>query len=992
MASLPELEDALRNADAAGDTAAAQQLADEIVRMRGSGAEQQQPAPVQAAQPLPHPGQNAMPPVNQGVDAPLRVLQQGNRGLADAVGAPVDMVSMGLNAGAFGVDKIAELFGGNFDARIEKPVLGSDWIADKVSGAYEAVGGNIVPEEAVSPGVDIAAQGARGAAAALPVAFGLASAPVQASGKLPALAKPYGSEAGATLTRDAVAGAGAGVGQAGYDEFAPQEIQDSFAGPFLKALSSIIGGVGAAGLESVAEGSVKGLANAGRNVAVGAGDPSAPVNSATGKPFTRTEMDQAAQVAQAMPSQRGQAVANIEEGARDFAQFATPAETPTVGMLSDDIGMAVQENVLRARNGQRFAERDAARRGAASRQVDQTAPAGADGRNFTNEATRQYDETLNTARSTVDDAAAREAAARTDLQRQNADLEGFRAGQPQVSRAMAEDFDAERQAARQQKNDLYDAADPKAPVDGRFLDEAVSRIDKEMPDAERMNPGPYAEIAGRVRRLTSETISGDEAASAIDPTRLRQNPDGTVTIVKDITWGDLKALRAQVSEARKAAVTASGQSVAGSGADVQRLDQLNKVLGKLADEINPEAAKNYREEYAPRFKEGRAGEYGAAVDRATRTGGESSATRPSEFGDKFLRKPEDAASLLRATPGGRTEQNARGWMLGDLAKSGVLTDNAEIRFDKFKQWADKNRETISQFPELAETVDQELSRAQRGGALSKQLAQEVADARAGLKTTETELRRSALQSAIGNNPENAVASIMGSGDPETRMAEMVQKLSGNKDATNGLKAAVRDWVKDKAGTTAGIVGDPDATRLSRANLEKLFNKHEKTLAKIYSPDEMNALRQAHKLMSAEAKLDIKTTAGSNTFDKVMAAQKTDVDQRKRMLEAALKAKYGVLKGGGVFRTINLFLSALPDGNKGLEDLLFEVQFNPDLAKHLLTRPVKDVNSPAWNSRLNTLMGVVAGARESTEGKKRKPLEITMTEPANKSSLANDVEK
>lgn len=35
MASLPELEDALKNADAAGDTAAARMLADEIVKMRG---------------------------------------------------------------------------------------------------------------------------------------------------------------------------------------------------------------------------------------------------------------------------------------------------------------------------------------------------------------------------------------------------------------------------------------------------------------------------------------------------------------------------------------------------------------------------------------------------------------------------------------------------------------------------------------------------------------------------------------------------------------------------------------------------------------------------------------------------------------------------------------------------------------------------------------------------------------------------------------------
>ena len=299
---------------------------------------------------------------------------------------------------------------------------------------------------------------------------------------------------------------------------------------------------------------------------------------------------------------------------------------------------------------------------------------------------------------------------------------------------------------------------------------------------------------------------------------------------------------------------------------------------------------------------------------------------------------------------------------------GVLTDNAEIRFDKFKQWTDKNRATINQFPELAREVDGELSRAQRGGALSKSLADDVTNAKAGLKTTETELRRSALQSAIGNNPENAVASIMGSGDPEKRMAEMVGRLKGNKDASDGLKAAVRDWIRQKTGTTARIVGDPETRPVSRANLEKLFNEHEKTLAAIYTPAEMNVLRQAHKLLGAEANLDVRATSGSNTFDKVMAAQKSDVDQRKRMLEAALKVKYGVLKGGGVFRTINLFLAALPDGNRGLENLLFEMQFNPDLAKHLLTVPVKDVDSPSWNSKLNTLMAVVAGARESNSDK------------------------
>src|SRR5690606_3055145 len=113
-----------------------------------------------------------------------------------------------------------------------------------------------------------------------------------------------------------------------------------------------------------------------------------------GAPFTRKEMDRAAYIAQQMPTNRSQAIANIDEGARDFASFAGPSQMPTVGMLADDIGMASAENVLRSRNPRRFVERDAARRALASDKVDATAPPGADGLAFTGAATAQYDDIL----------------------------------------------------------------------------------------------------------------------------------------------------------------------------------------------------------------------------------------------------------------------------------------------------------------------------------------------------------------------------------------------------------------------------------------------------------------------------------------------------------------------------------------------------------------------------------------------------------------------
>jgi len=936
--------------------------------------------------------QPATPAVNQGVDAPTYVIQRGARGIADAVGAPVDFAAMAVNLGLMGVDKVAELFGGNVDSRVTKPFMGSDWIAERTADVGEAIGTPVIPPEAVSPGIRTAGAAARGAAGALVPAMPLASGPVQSAGLLKTLSAPYAVNPGATIMRDAVAGAGAGLGSGVYDQLTPDAVKDSVAGPFLQAAASLLGGLGGATLTSVAEGAGGAAVNAGRNMIKGRYDPDAPINPATGNPFTRAEMDSAARVVQQMPTNRAQAVANIEQNANDFAQFARPSEIPTTGMLADDVGMAMQENILRSKDAKRFAERDAARRSAASARVDQSAPAGANPRAFTDTAEAQYDDILRGAKEAVDNATQDQSAAQRDLQRQTVDLETYRANQPRASAALDSEFRAARSAGRSAKNAAYDAVDSATPAPGGKLAAAVDAIDSQMANAERMAPGAYSEIAGRVRRLVED----------IDP------ETGAVTY-KDVTYGDLKALRAQISEARKNAIAASGQSVAGSGADVQRLDQLGRIVNSLTDEINPEAARYYAQEYAPRFKEGRAGEYGAAVDRAERTGGESSATRPSEFGDKFLRRPEDAASLKRAlTPeqqaqaqlpgeGGRrtsslfpeTEQNVRDWMMGDLAKAGVLTENAEIRYDKFKQWADRNRQTIDQFPEVARTVDAELSRVQRGGALSKQLAEEVAAAKDRLKITERDLRRSALQSAIGNSPENAVDSIMRSGDPEKQLTEMVGRLKGNREATDGLKGAVRDWIKSEAGVTSAIVGDAGATRLSRAKLENLFRKHEATLAKVYSPDEMNALRQAHAFMDFEGKLDVRTTAGSNTVDKAFAAQNQQMAQRQRLLEAALKAKFGVLKGGGVFRTITLFLQSLPNGRQAIDDIMFELHFNPDLAVHLMTRPVSEVDTKPWNARLNALLAAASGAREANDGgEKRRPLELTITPKDKKTAVPN----
>jgi hypothetical protein len=185
------------------------------------------------------------------------------------------------------------------------------------------------------------------------------------------------------------------------------------------------------------------------------------------------------------------------------------------------------------------------------------------------------------------------------------------------------------------------------------------------------------------------------------------------------------------------------------------------------------------------------------------------------------------------------------------------------------------------------------------------------------------------------------------------MAELVERFKGDDEALKGLKDATIEWLKQEAGLKRALTGHDDAARLSAAKIEGLFQKHEETLAKLFTPEEMNSLRQARKLVADAQKLDIKTTGGSNTYDKFMAAQNDTQRKQWRVLEAALKARYGVLKGGGVFRTIRLFAESLTDRPDAISDILLEAQFNPDLARHLLTR---DVEHSARQTGTSSLTG------------------------------------
>jgi hypothetical protein len=204
------------------------------------------------------------------------------------------------------------------------------------------------------------------------------------------------------------------------------------------------------------------------------------------------------------------------------------------------------------------------------------------------------------------------------------------------------------------------------------------------------------------------------------------------------------------------------------------------------------------------------------------------------------------------------------------------------------------------------------------------------------------------------------------------MRELKRTVGRSPDGDEGLKAAVADYFASKVSSVNPGAVSEGTQSINFRSLVREFNKNERTLAAAYSPEEMNALRRAQKMLEPLANLSgpsaLRSPEGGGN------------DMALKMLEVGLKGYYGMLKGGGVFRTLKVAMSLRTENPAALERLVSRMMFDPELAAHLLTREVRDVASPAWNRRLAKLLRRTEAGRELLldEGDDEAPTPLTFS--------------
>lgn len=928
-----------------------------------------------------------------GAERTGRLMAENTVSAANSVlGAPVDFASMVLNAPAHLFNIPAKLAGyEGVQPPVQNPVGGSQWLQNRTADVAGAVAPGYAPiaetdmtpwERGVKNATEFGAQGmAGGAGLARTAATRLANPNI-----LPRLGdsmlKTYGERPVAAVAMDTGAGMGSGIGATIAQEHAPDS-------PVAEFLGSLVGAPVGAGATRMAEGlggMLKGLFDrAASTGALGSGqkarvdatvipnDPNTPLVPTRGR-----VIDQARDAVQGVATNKEQAVGNLRDSMRMFDQEGMPQ--PTAGLQTNDIGVIGLEQSARRANSKPFIESDARVQASASDQVAQARPDVPDAdmslpqqmakdrkaklMDMGESRVQRTEDRLNQTNQAV---AANDQANATLAAPVRAEAGGAR--RAEASRQLDEQVGGALDERTKTRKGKYEAIDPNAEieVDATPLRDTIAKMRDE---SGALSPDTIpADLAKRL-----DGLSGKDAGPMSALTGEAATPGKKVTL-RDLV------------DVQKFLNTAGDNAQKAGNFDLStNIRTLKKQIGDVIKK-HPESAEAVaydKEKYAPYFREGAGKNYRDKVQRDPNGRMDLPPERVAAF---FMDSTEDNAThlakIMQIAPDPASAQRAaRSYLISDLARSATNPDGT-VNPAMVREWLSNNRGKLTS-PELA-PIHNEIEQLQRnvlnnraaGDALNGEVTRLGTRLRQIAKTNK-ELERAidngALGTLIKNSPINAAKEVLSpGGDPVARAAAMNKALDRAPPAIrqrvkDAWGAAVVDAIQERVSTTKNAPGT-DTAALSHAALVKHLDQNAELLKEVFrgDPDKLRKMNNARTALEILSRRSQQATTGSVTSEATKQSE-----QYNLMIEAGLKAYYGVLKGGGLNRTWNVLKRTIlrddsPDVARLLERAFTE---DPRILEKLLTRERKAPN-PGYNSRLNRAIGVKEAATDDAGDEQRR---------------------
>ncbi len=918
-------------------------------------------APETIPLPRPRPGITEQPGPVRGL---MLGTQRAGAGLADLIGMPFDLTNTAVNVGLAGLDTASRAIGGP-----EVPFrfgMASDAIKREAGGLAERAGIPLVTprtfgEKALGNVIEFGTGALTGGA-------GLARAAARRAPELLSefarprafdpLLRPYVKSPVKTTAGDTAVG-GAMGGALTASQEVPESIRSKgggLAGATLDLGAMGLGALaGGAGVEAVRRAPSSIIENI-RNIFPARGitfDPS------TGLPTSKMAANKAAEFIQSQTHNPAAAAAMIRSRVAEFQGEGLPV--PTTGLISGDTGLAGIERRLRAQQSTgtladaphvapdtkakySFGDRDTALRDSAVENVNSLRPAGGDPERLPARAAAVEQATMEPVLARAEQTQGRQERV-AEIRKGDADALAASQGRGNAaSRNIDETYRQTRVTERDQNRALYE--DPNlvnAPVPVEPLLDTAAQLRATGTDA-----APLSSVVQKyVDRFRAQEV--DDAGAV---TRPGFKPD------QQITMREANAVRAEI-EADIQANLSNGEVVrqlrALKDTTAGYVDDLAASGGDAAAIAARAATGNFATRVQPNFRQGA----GGRVDAKLKSDPNRTNFTESQTAGEFLTRPEDAQSLMRiAALRGNEAQvagEARTWIMDQLSRTGVASNGA-VDPARLARWRNINGGLIDQVPGMRGQVDDMLDRAQRGERVADRAAEGVRTADQNVVDTRRGIDQGVVGMAAARLPRDTVAGAL---SRPGGLRELRYTIGRTPEGLADVKAAVADYFSSRVSGVAPANVTQGTQNINFAQLVKEFDKHRGQLADIFSPEEMNALTRAQKVLEPLAERAGQATVGSIT-----------AESQEGMWRALRFGMYALtrsqLQAGGRVRAIRdaLHVFSGKDVASEANRLIARMQFDPDLAVHLLERPIKEVDTPLWNDRLQKWLRRTEAAKET----------------------------
>lgn len=902
MADIEQLSRALKNAHAAGDEAAARHLAGAI-----------------KAQQAVQPQQEAQPPQEGGDRGGLAFL---NRGIANVLGAPVDLVNAGL--GAVGIPTS------------DKPFLGSDMIADGMGmigtrtsdrGAKPETMGEYIgrgigdASGALLPGAGIA----RGMQAAQgPVKQGIGNMMMQ----------PFVNTPRRALASELGAGVGMGTAAAAADQLSDGDSR-------WQIPAEIVGGV------------------------VGGMGVNSAVRLAEKLPLTGLAIRTAKKTV--APFTRAGAMERARDRVRDLAEDPAAARQTLIDepVLRDpDSGEAMMSPAQRTGDRRLMALERAVRDtdpplDLAMRQtetdVDEALRAmmrePADGRT-TQDATAFISDRFQRLQTNLD-AQITNAGARA---RQKVDALAPTRGASEASIVVRQELDNALRVARQEERKLWQAIPQDEVVPTQAARDAYARIRADTSRAQ------LDDIPEKARRF----LDPDSSNSAF----------GQSETIKEV-HGLYSAMREQ-SRVARAAGERNTARIADEIAD-GLLEDLGSMPARNADQATPTGrliteAREYSRLLNERFHRG-------SVGRILGHAREGGAAMPAELtlegtlGRGGVRGAVSADELRRAVGGSSdAESAAQDYLSRKFSEYAVR--NGEFSQTRANEFLTKNAEMLDRFPALkARMVDAEQAQA---------LAIRTSDRLGGRAKSLRDPSRSIAAGFLNAPVDQEIQTLLRARDPRAAATQLRRQASKDTsgDAVRGLKGGFVDYLMQSA--KSGVTDDGSALLSGRAILKSLSDPKISAVSRgLLDPQEVNRMRMvAQEMAKAEAARGRLPSVGPVMDDLPNGI----IGYFARVFAARSGAQMGQGTSGASLQTAGMASNRMQKllmslTNDRAEALIREAITDPELFRTLLA-PGGPKTRQAETRLVETLTAIGGGqlsrASEATIDDEPRGLEFTVT--------------